>query len=397
MPRVPRVIILHAPPLALLAIVLTALVAGSGGAAPSRHLTEASPNACSLTSAQKRTAVLAFEAMMPTFRHPRCSNCHGGVNPSVDFSQGGHRGGAVTDPASCDDCHSLLPGWRVPGPVLHFTPRSNKELCIFFKQLFPGPGIFVEHIQFEPGSPHFIKQAFEGDKALNTLGEITLLENHGITARREPPPGSHAGLIQQATDWGTAVGRGWTSSPECGCELGGAWIGTVRAVGEFFGAIPGTLTVTSEATMVLERVPTPSYASGQGVEVYHSTLGTVRWDALASGGCRGNAGGTVPLDSIDVDGNPAMALRFEQVGSGTVSYQPTTGSMPDQWSPIFSVLCDIGGQTLTIPTTNLMPTWWQYEIMNPPTSTDVNRIRGSHLWIPAPGSRVLWEWDLERK
>jgi hypothetical protein len=149
--------------------------------------------------------------------------------------------------------------------------------------------------------------------------------------------------------------------------------------------------------MVLERVPTPSYASGQGVEVYHSTFGTVRWDALASGGCRGNAGGIVPLDSLDVDGNPATALRFERVGSGTVSYQPTTGSKPDQWSPIFSVLCDIGGQTVTLPTTNLLPTWWHYEIMNPPTSTDTNRIRGSHLWIPAPGSRVLWEWDLERK
>jgi len=353
---------------------------------------------CTLNTTQKRTAVLAFEAMMPTFRHPRCTNCHGGVDPTVAFAQGGHRGGAVTDPADCEDCHSLLPGWRVPGPVLHFTPRSNKELCIFFKQLFPGPGIFVEHIEFEPGAPHFIKQAFMGDKALNTLGEVALLENFGITARPDPPPGSHPGLIQQATDWGTAVGRAWTSSPECGCELGGAWVGTVTAKGEFIQAgMPGTLTITAESFMVLEKVPTPSFASGRGVEVFHSTFGTVRWDALASGACRGNAGGTVPLDGLDIDGNPSMELRLEQVGGGAISYQPTTGSWPDHWSPVFNVACDIGGQTISLPTTNLLPTWWHYDILSPPRSTDRNRIRGRYVWIAGPGSTVTWEWSLERK
>lgn len=355
-------------------------------------------SACTLNTTQKRTAVLAFEAMMPTFRHPRCTNCHGGVNPAVDFAQGGHRGGAVTDPAACDDCHSALPGWRVPGPVLHFTPRSNEELCLFFKQLFPGPGIFVEHIEFEPGSPHFIKQAFIGDKALNTLGEITLLDNFGITARPDPPPGSHPGLIQQATAWGTAVGRAWTSSPECGCELGGAWVGTVSATGVFVNAgMPGTLMVTSEASVILEKVPTPSFASGRGVEVFHSTFGQARWDALASGACQGNAGGTVPLDSLDIDGNPMTELRLEQDGGGGLTYQPTTGSRPDQWSPVFNVTCTISGQRFTVPMTNLLPTWWHYDLLSPPESTDPDRIQGNYVWVVGPGSSVKWEWDLERK
>jgi hypothetical protein len=282
--------------------------------------------------------------------------------------------------------------------VLHFTTKSNRELCIFIKRLMPQtPGEFVEHIEFEPRSPHFIKQAFAGDKALNTLGEVTLMDDFGIQAMRQPPPGSHGGLVQLATTWGRIVGRAWIDSPECGCELDGAWVGWVKAQGTFIGFGGADVTVTSRADVVLEQVRTPSYASGSKVENYHSISGTVRWDALASGKCTGNAGGTMPLDTTDIDGHPMAELRLEEVARRTLSYQPTTGSMPDLWAPIFNVRCNFGGTPVTLPLTNPLPTWWQYDIPNPPTTTDPNRLKGTYRWAPSPGSVVIWEWDLERK
>jgi cytochrome c553 len=48
---------------------------------------------CPLTDEKPDEAIIAFSRMMPALSHPRCSNCHGGVNP---FSEnGGHAGGEV--------------------------------------------------------------------------------------------------------------------------------------------------------------------------------------------------------------------------------------------------------------------------------------------------------------
>jgi hypothetical protein len=382
----------------LVAVLVVALAAP----APSLTLATALPLrdlACPLTAPQEMQAVLAFADMMPVFRHPRCTNCHGGVNPFVPFPQGGHRGGAVNpqqQPQACEDCHGLLPGWRIPGQALHFTTKTDRQLCEFFKQLMPqGPGIFIDHITFEPGLPKFIEQAFKGDKALNTLGEITLMDDFQMLPRIERPPGTHADLIAAATAWGTAIGRGWRASPECGCTVRGAWHGTVTASGEFQNAgMAGTMRVTSSASVVLEPDPRPG--AGPGVLNYRATGGRVRWDALVTGACHGNAGGSMPLDTLDVDGHPMAELRLEDLGNGRVKYEPTTGSWPDRWAPIFDLQCNISGAPLTLPTTNLLPTWWHYDIPAPPTTTDPNRLKGTYRWSPSPGIVVIWEWDLSR-
>jgi hypothetical protein len=379
--------------------LLVALAPGGSGPEAVAASSDSPPAACRLTRPQKAAAVGAWEAMMPVFRHPRCTNCHGGVDPAVPFGQGGHRGAAVTDTATCKDCHSLLEGWRVPQPVLHFTTKNNRELCIFIKRLMPRhPVEFVEHIEFEPRNPHFIKQAFVGDKALNNLGEITLMDDFGIQARRDPPPGSHAGLVQMATNWGTKVGRAWSDSPECGCEIDGAWVGTVKAKGTFLGFNGAEkIEVTSRADVVLDLPERSRAGSGNSVKNYESIFGTVTWDLLVSGNCRGNAGGSLQLNTRDVDGNPMAELRTEELGPQKLSYQPTTGSQPELWSPIFDVQCTISGTKLTLPMTNPLPTWWHYDVPNYMISTDPKRLKGSYRWVPGPGSLVIWEWDLERQ
>jgi hypothetical protein len=150
-------------------------------------------NACSLTPAQERRALDAFDQMLPVLNHPRCFNCHGGVNPYLDRAEGRHLGGRMVDSAtgqpmsnnSCQDCHGLLPGWDLPGEGAHFVGRSPTDLCKQFKRFAPtGGDEFVKHIELEPGLPHFIKQGFAGDRALSALGEVTYEEQMG----RPPTP-----------------------------------------------------------------------------------------------------------------------------------------------------------------------------------------------------------------
>lgn len=367
---------------------------------------QASSAACSLTLAQERAALDAFDQMLPVLSHPRCMNCHGALNPYVDPRVGRHLGGQMTDSATgaplradaCVDCHGELPGWDTPGEAMFFVGKSPRELCMQFKEFAPAGGEeFVTHITHEPTGPQFIASAFLGTRALTTLGEVTYEDAMGHPPTADKPPGSHQQLIADATRWAHAIGAGWTETPACGCEVSGAWDGTVTAHAVFEGAgMPGTMTITSRASVVLEPVPTPSHASGRGVRVYHATGGTVRWDALVTGACRGNNGGTMALDTTDVDGNPMAELRLEEDGNGSLIYQPTTGSQPDLWAPIFNVQCTIDGRTITLPTTNLLPTWWHYDIPNPPVSANLNRLKGSYRWAPGPGATVTWEWDLTR-
>jgi hypothetical protein len=407
MSRVPREIILHAPPLALLTLLLTLLISreGSPGVRAGVGAIAPAPNACSLTSRQERVAMDAFDKMLPVLYHNRCFNCHGGVNPYVDPAIGRHLGGAQVDAsgaalpdAACEDCHGLLPGWQVPGVPMHFTGRSPADLCMQFKQFAPGGGAdFVEHIEHELGSPQFIKTAFLGNRALNTLGEVTYEAATGRPPVAEPPPGTLADLVALARTWTNAIGAGWTEDPECGCVMGGAWHGTITGTGTFVGAgFPGKLLITSHANVMLEPVPTPSYASGNRVRVYHPTGGHVSWSALPLGGCVGNAGGSFRLDSLHPGEEPLVELRLEDVGRGRTSYRPSTASWEERWSPYFTLLCEVSGTRYTLPMTNLLSTWWHYDIPNPPESTNPDRLQGSYVMIPSPGSMMRWEWDLKR-
>ncbi len=345
--------------------------------------------------------------MLPVIFHPRCVNCHGAVNPYVDPQIGRHLGGQMTDSitgeplpdSSCQDCHGELPGWQVPGQAMLFVGKNPKELCVQFKQFAPGGGSqFVEHVEHEPGLPQFIKTAFLGTRALNTLGEVVYEDQMGVPPVPEKPPLDHGALVGLAKDWVNAIGSGWAEAPDCGCATSGAWYGTVTARGVFQNAgMSGTLQVGSGATVMLEAVDGPSWSSGRRVRNYRATGGVVRWAAIATGACRGTISGTMPLDTLDIDGNPMAELRMEDIGRSEVGYQPTTGSWPDRWSPIFHVQCDMDGTRVPVPMTNLLPTWWHYDLSSPPTTTDLDRLKGRYEWAPGQGVSVVWEWDLKRQ
>ena len=362
--------------------------------------------ACGLSPTKARAAVDAFEEMMPVLTHPRCRNCHGGVNPYVDSAQGRHKGGAQVDstdqplPASeCQDCHGELPGWDVPGQGLHFVGKTSKDLCFQFKQHFMRGGasggvLFVEHLEHEPFSPQFIKAAFLGTRALNTLGEISYEEATGRLPQPEPPPGTLQDLVDKATAWVTEVGQAWDDTPDCGCKLlTPAWLGTVTSELFLRGTPFGTLSEATHATVRFEVDTTSRPTSGRGVVNWKSTGGSVHWNAFSLDACTGRFEGNVPLRGLDDLGDPMAELRLEDVGNGETMYQITVGLWPSPYSPWFTYDCVFDGTPVAMQGTLMNSAWWHYDLENPPVTTDPKRLKGSYQQVH-PSGRIVWQWDL---
>ena len=156
--------------------------------------------------------------------HPRCLNCHGGVDP---FTAKNHPGAPVPrvaerPSAGCQSCHdaatvrvptgqgftepaAVIQGsWFIPRPERWFAGRSDKEICLQMLDAFPGlpadPSDFFQHVDHDER----IRLGFEGNRGLRTT------EGHPI--KPLPPPMSHEEFGKLAREW-TTVGHA-----ECGVE-----------------------------------------------------------------------------------------------------------------------------------------------------------------------------------
>jgi hypothetical protein len=203
-----------------------ALFVGVAGAASSARLL-AQAGECPLPVNKQLEAIMAFAEMMPVFRHPRCMNCHGGLDPSAPPHPGAGQLDSDLDPIAnrdeymlqCDGCHDglrgrtpELPGWTIPHPSVFFVGKSDEELCLQMKGFSPTGDHFVEHIFNDHGDIQFIAAGFAGDRA---LGEQGLIDNSLVA---EPPPGTQAELTAKARRWSEIVGDGWRPNP-CGCTV----------------------------------------------------------------------------------------------------------------------------------------------------------------------------------
>jgi hypothetical protein len=184
----------------------------------------ASAPSCPIPVGRQVKAVKAFRKMMPVFRHPRCLNCHGGVDPLSEA----HRGVDQLDPEidrmanreefeeQCQACHDQMPGlvqgWTTPGEPVFFVGKDDEELCLQMKRFERTGEDFVEHLDNDHFGIQFIAAGFVGDRALGDgLGDYELVP--------EPPPGTQADLVAQAEKWVDLLGDGYTASPECGCVM----------------------------------------------------------------------------------------------------------------------------------------------------------------------------------
>ncbi len=237
--------------LALGAVAAAARGESRASAMPARprHLVAGSGPSCPLSLPEQVKAVKAFAEMMPVFRHPRCTNCHGGVNPFVEPEVGSHRGGAMEPPPpfnseQCQECHDQLKGWDIPGTPLFFAGKSDEEICMQVKAFAETGHSFVEHIRHDHGGIQFIAAGFKGDRALDAQS----LADHDVVI--EKPPGTQEQLTEKARNWVKAMGAEgeFPGSAECGCvkpkielNMSSEWKGT-----------DGSQVVTAEVTATVE-------------------------------------------------------------------------------------------------------------------------------------------------
>jgi hypothetical protein len=236
---------------ALLVTSLSLLPFGSprGLSAHSRQRTgqQSEPaKVCPLSEQQEEEAPKAFAAMVPTFTHPRCINCHGAVNPfepntphlsgrvGKTFKQLSIRDDIlgkdvqvtvvdVEDPDhrwdSCKDCHSAFPGiWALPPPSKWFTGKSALQLCEQMKSNFSSAEQFLEHVEHDVAPFPFIEEGFKGTRGLDENGQATYQNVTGKDFQPEPPPITHAQFLDQAKAWVDAMGGEFTGDRDCGCK-----------------------------------------------------------------------------------------------------------------------------------------------------------------------------------
>ena len=239
---------LLAPALALAAVAYRG--EGASPVAPPRHptvaraafgeairlRTESRAGSCPVPVGKQVAAVQAFADMMPVFRHPRCTNCHGGMDIFSDRHPGASALDEELDPrtgirthefteafeAQCSDCHDGLQGWTMPPTGMWFVdpesgaPKSTETLCQQVKGFGNRTGaLFIEHIFNDHNGIQFIAAGFLGDRALGPDG---LSEFH-LTA--DPPPGTQRDLTDEASRWVDLLEArgGWPGDPECGCVM----------------------------------------------------------------------------------------------------------------------------------------------------------------------------------
>ena len=355
---------------------------------------------CPLSRSQERKAVNAFKKLLPVVRHPRCLNCHGGVDPFVDQAQGRHGGGLIDSTGGftrvlsrCQECHSELPGWQLPVlPEMSFVGKSPRELCVLFKKMFPVAKFFVGHIYNENGKgPRFTETAYKGDRALDDAAKGILEDETRRRFTNQPPPGTHAQLVADAQAWTDAIGDGWPVKPDCGCKPhGSAWEGTVKAWWELRTAEMGILTETSEATV--RFVIDSSYdTTDDPAEYWKSVSGTIKWQTSNVGGqCRVSASGTVPI-GLGADLNPMATLREEQGDTSGSKFSVAIGPWPDAYVPEITWRCPDHNIPTTLLGVGLI--WWNHDGPTGMVSPDGETMRGSYR-TSANQAVMSYEWDL---
>ena len=184
---------------------------------------------CPLSETQQQESIDAFKEMVPTFQHPRCANCHGGVAPfEANTDHAGGKFDLVLDAdgsvkveqtfAECQNCHGGLPGWEIPRSRFSFVDKDAVELCQQMKGELGRAEKFIDHITRDLGGTPFIATAFEGMRGLNEAGIEFYGALNDMKPVPEPPQISHSDLINQAQAWVDAMGGKFKGDNGCGCE-----------------------------------------------------------------------------------------------------------------------------------------------------------------------------------
>jgi hypothetical protein len=160
--------------------------------------------------------------MMPAIRHPRCTNCHGVVDPR---SGKNHHGGAIPPDTSCLDCHTDADEWQIPGNEHFFAGRTDREICsqvADFVSTFGREPFRTEHIRKDDQ----IVRAFDGF-AGGAREPGKTYPDGTIGPPGEKPRMTHEAFIQAGDDW---VLRGNAACDPEGTITAEEWVNSVDTI-----------------------------------------------------------------------------------------------------------------------------------------------------------------------
>lgn len=212
------------------------------------------------------TPLQLFQRMMPAIRHPRCTNCHGVVDPR---SGKNHHGGAIPPDSNCLECHTDAEEWQIPGNEHFFAGRSDREICSQvsdFVSTFGREPFRMKHIRKDDQ----ILQAFEG--FAGGAREVGKTYPDGtIGPKGEKPPMTHQAFVAAGDDWilrgngacdleGTITYEEWVSS-----------VDTVQNTPEHTHITTQTGTRTATVTVQGSRATADITASGKITSVSTQT------------------------------------------------------------------------------------------------------------------------------
>lgn len=136
-----------------------------------------------------------FQRMLPAIRHPRCTNCHGVVDPLTGMN---HRGGEVEKDV-CLSCHGKAAEWQIPGNDHFFAGRTDREVCSQvsdFVSTFGRDAFRTKHIRQDDQ----IIQAFDG-LAGGARVPGDRYDDGTVMPPADPPKISHQDFIKAGDDW----------------------------------------------------------------------------------------------------------------------------------------------------------------------------------------------------
>ena len=362
---------------------------------------------CPLTLADEHKAGLAFEQMMPVLMHPRCVNCHGGVNERLPFKDGGHMG-EKQDPDECSNCHRgvrnlLRPGrladWSTPASIFFFKGKTSLQLCNQFKEIELSPEKFVGHMTNENGGVQFAEAAYQGDRNLNETGRDVSKETTGRVMVPEPPPIPRGELLAHAREWANTVGTAGWRIRDCGCRLSGqVWTGKVSMV--FTGKAEGfgTLTEQIESDVRLELDSSFIVNAPEDSSLYwKTTSGTLKWTVTATGDkCTTNSSGTAPI-KLGGDQNPWGLLRIRPDRNGSLAYDISIGPWPDAYAPQYFFRCKDTDSESKLAGNMVSGGQWWHTGDNAVVLPDGKTLKGtSSMRNPIGETRWTWELTLSR-
>jgi hypothetical protein len=146
-----------------------------------------------LARQQAPTPFQLFQRMMPVIRHSRCSNCHGGVDPTTAQ----HPGAPITVEA-CVQCHDddANPGWGLPAREHFFVGKTDEEACSLFAKLAMKQG----HARFIDNHLRKDELIVAGFKGLMG-GARTPGAGNPPAPPADPPPITQDSFVKLGQDW----------------------------------------------------------------------------------------------------------------------------------------------------------------------------------------------------